>query len=424
VKIVHIVHQYPPEFRGGTEVCVQTLTAAQQARGDEPFIIAGSDERSPEGELRLEAVDHVPVCRVLRRPAENYSMDNRQPRVTAQVLELVAGEQPDVVHLHHTLNLSGDLGSALAAAGHVVVASLHDFTTVCARFFLCQPDGTSCAEAFPLPSDRCISCVLPDFPPGEEALAVELAARGDVAAAEAAAWSVALVPSQIVAQRWRSSGMVPEQRLVVLPHAVSLAGAIPGPARDRSDGRLQLVTWGHLAPAKGVLDLLEALRLAADTRLSLLILGAPIDADFAELLINAAEGLDVSFAGAYGPGELPLIVDRVDLAVFPSRAEETFGLVVAEARALGLPVITSDRGALPEGLGGAGTTVPAADPQALADLLRELLDDGERLERWRRQARTDLADPAAHADKVAALYAQALSHPAPSSRTSHPGDGP
>jgi glycosyltransferase involved in cell wall biosynthesis len=408
VKIVHIVHQYPPEFRGGTEACVQSLTEAQRNRGDEPFIVAGSDERSALGELRLEAVDHVPVCRVLRRHGENYSMDNRLPRVTAQVLELVAGEQPDVVHLHHTLNLSGDLAAALTAAGHCVVASLHDFTTVCARFFLTRPDGSSCAESFPLPSDRCLACVLPDFPGGEEALAVELAARKQVAQREAESWALAVVPSEIVAKRWRASGLVPDERLVVLPHAVALASSDPKPPRDRSDGRLHLVTWGHLAPAKGVLDLLAALRLAADPRLSLLILGAPIDADYAELLLDAAEGLDVSFAGAYQPGDLPLIVDRVDLAVFPSRAEETFGLVVAEARALGLPVITSDRGALPESLGAAGITVPAADSPALAQLLRELADDGSRLAEWRRRARSDLHDPASHAEKMAARYAQAL----------------
>lgn len=412
MKVVHIVHQYPPEFRGGTEVCVQNLTAAQAARGDEPFIIAGSDERSEQGELRLEAVDHVPVCRVLRRPGENYSMDNRQPRVAAQVLELVAAEQPDVVHLHHTLNLSGDLAHVLASAGHCVVAGLHDFTTVCARFFLCRPDGSSCADAFPLPADRCLPCVLPDFPGGEAALAVELDARRQVARAEAAAWSLAVVPSQIVARRWRSSGLLADERLAVLPHAVPLAGAAPPAARERSDGRLRLASWGHLAPAKGVLDLLQALRLAADPRLSLLVLGAPVDADYAEQLIDAAEGLDVSFAGAYGPGELPLIAERVDLAVFPSRAEETFGLVVAEARALGLPVITSDRGALPEGLGPAGTTVPAAEPAALARLLVELADDGSRLQRWRGASRSDLVDPAAHATQLAALYGRALAKPA------------
>lgn len=412
MKVVHVVHQYPPEFRGGTEVCVQVLTAAQRARGDDPFIVAGSDERSDQGELRLEAVDHVPVCRVLRRPGENYSMDPRLPRVAEQVLELVNGERPDVVHLHHTLNLSGDLAHQLTAAGHTVVASLHDFTTVCARFFLCRPDGSSCADAFPLPSERCFECVLPDFPAGPDVLATELAARTEVAAAEAAAWSLAIVPAEVVAERWRRSGLVDEDRLVVLPHAVALTADQPPAPRNRSDGRLQLVTWGHLAPAKGVLDLLAALKLAADPRLSLMVLGAPVDADFGEQLLDAAEGLDVSFAGAYIAGELPLVAGRADLAVFPSRAEETFGLVVAEARALGLPVVTSDRGALPEGVGAAGTTVPAAEPQALAQLLVELADDDARLAGWRDAARNDLRDPASHADEMAELYIRALKRPA------------
>lgn len=414
MKIVHVVHQYPPEFRGGTEACLQTLAAAQLARGDTPFVVAGSDERSEQGELRLEAVDDVPVCRVLRRPGENYSMDHRQPRVAEQVVELVSAERPDLVHLHHTLNLSGDLAHRLSAAGHTVVASLHDYTTVCARFFLCRPDGSSCAEAFPLPSDRCHECVLPDFPAGAEALSVELAARSAVAAAEASAWSLAVVPAEVVAERWRRSGLVDPDRLVVLPHAVPLTSEQPPAARDRSDGRLNLVTWGHLAPAKGVLDLIAALRLAADERLSLMVLGAPVDAEFAEQLLDAAEGLNVSFVGAYISEELRLVAGRVDLAVFPSRAEETFGLVVAEARALGLPVVTSDRGALPERVGAAGTTVPAAEPEALAELLLNLAEDGARLARWRRAARSDLQDAAGHADQMAGLYARALGSPAAS----------
>lgn len=39
---------------------------------------------------------------------------------------------------------------------------------------------------------------------------------------------------------------------------------------------------------------------------------------------------------------------RVDLAVFPSRVTESFGLVVAEAMASGVPFVISDAGALPE----------------------------------------------------------------------------
>lgn len=408
MKILHVVHQYPPEFRGGTEACVQTLTAAQRALGHAPFIVAGSDQRSERGELRLEAVDHVPVCRVLRRPGENYSMDHRLPRVAEQVTALIVNERPHVVHLHHTLNLSGDLGARLAAAGQAVVATLHDFTTVCARFFLVRPDGESCAGHFPLPSERCQACVLPDFPAGAEALQVERLARAATAAAEAAAWRVAIAPSSAVEQRWLESGLVPRDRLVCLPHAAALAGVRPPTPRVRADGRLVLATWGHLAPAKGVLDLLAALRLAGDPRLALVVLGEPVDADHAEALIDAAEGLDVTFGGRYEGADLPELAARVDLAVFPSRAEETFGLVVAEARALGLPVIASDRGALPEGVGDAGTVVPAADPVALAAALRRAADEPVTLERWRAAARAELLSPAEHARRVQQVYAQAL----------------
>jgi glycosyltransferase involved in cell wall biosynthesis len=406
VKVVHVVHQYPPEFRGGTEACVQTLTAAQRARGDVPFVVAGSDERHPEGELRLEAVDHVPVCRVLRMPGENYSMDHRLPRVGEQVADLIAREKPGVVHLHHTLNLSGDLAARLAAAGLPVVVTLHDFTTVCARFFLVRPDGESCAGHFPLPSARCDACVLPDFPAGEEALRIEREARAATAAAEAAAWGAAIAPSTIVRDRWLASGLVDAGKLQLIPHAPALGTAPPPEPRLRADGRLVCATWGHLAEAKGVLDLLAALRHAGDPRLALVVLGEPIDADFAEKLIDAAEGLDVTFGGRYETKDLRELAARVDLAVFPSRAEETFGLVVAEAHALGLPVITSDRGALPEGVGEAGMTVPAADPAALAAALRRAADEPRTLEAWRSASRRDVADPATHAERVAAVYAR------------------
>jgi glycosyltransferase involved in cell wall biosynthesis len=415
LKIVHVVHQFPPEFRGGTEACVQTLAGAQRARGDEPSVIAGSNERSdaragdPEVEVREETVDGLPVQRVLRRTGENYSMDYRLPRVADQVCALVARAAPDIVHLHHTLNLSADLAARLTAAGHTVVATLHDFTQVCARFFLVRPDGESCERSFPLPSQRCVECVLPDFPGGREALQHEAHARAQTAAGEAAALALAIVPRESVRAIWLRSGLFRPERLVTLPHAVGLATLPPPPARDRADGRLVLCTWGHLAPAKGLLDLLAAMHLVRDERLSLLVLGAPVDAEHAEALLDAAEGLDVTFRGRFTEADLPGLRAEADLAVFPSRAEETFGLVVAEARALGFPVIASDRGALPEGVGAAGAVVPAADSRTLAHLFAALLRDGSPLREWAAAARADQATPAEHADAVAALYTRALS---------------
>lgn len=410
MRVVHLVHSYPPEFRGGTEACVETLAAAQLARGDEPLVIAGSDVRSDGGGVSADVlrgeVGMVPVWRVRRRQAENYSVDARLPRIAGLVLRLLEEAAPAVVHLHHTLNLSADLASRVAEAGYPVVATLHDFTLVCARFFLARPDGESCAGHFPLPSRRCFDCVLPDFPGGAEQLEHELRDKTALAPREAAAMSTALVPSRLVAERWRRSGLFRDEQLELLPHAPGMAG----PARPHRPeaGRLRLATWGHLAPAKGVHDLLLALRELPAERVSLRVFGAATDEAHERQLTAAAEGLDVRFHGAYEAEDIRAAAPDVDLAVFPSRAEETFGLVVAEARALGLPVVTSDRGALPEGVGAAGTTVPAAAPAELARLLQQLLADPTRLLSWRAASAQQLLDPAAHADRVDSVYQRAL----------------
>jgi glycosyltransferase involved in cell wall biosynthesis len=67
---------------------------------------------------------------------------------------------------------------------------------------------------------------------------------------------------------------------------------------------------------------------------------------------------------------------RSEVAVVPS-VYEGFGLPAAEAMACGVPVVSSDGGALPEVVGreGDGIVVPAKDSRALAAAIQQLLDD-------------------------------------------------
>ncbi|MBI5435354.1 MAG: alpha-(1-2)-phosphatidylinositol mannosyltransferase, partial [Planctomycetes bacterium] len=60
-------------------------------------------------------------------------------------------------------------------------------------------------------------------------------------------------------------------------------------------------------------------------------------------------------------------------AAFPSRLAESYGLVVDESLALGLPTWVSDRGALGERLGAAGRILPAEDVAAWTDAFESLL---------------------------------------------------
>lgn len=98
------------------------------------------------------------------------------------------------------------------------------------------------------------------------------------------------------------------------------------------------------------------------------------------------------------------------MLVLPS-FDEGFGLPVAEAMGMGVPVIVSRRGSLPELAGDAGLTVDPDDPEGLAAAMRRVLSDAA-LRRRMIEAGLERArafDPAAAARGVLAAYRAALS---------------
>jgi glycosyltransferase involved in cell wall biosynthesis len=100
----------------------------------------------------------------------------------------------------------------------------------------------------------------------------------------------------------------------------------------------------------------------------------------------------VCFPGPRTGADLDRSYAAADLLVLASRAE-TYGMVVSEALAHGLPVVAAAVGGLPEALGhGAhgirpGLLVPPDDPVALGAALRAWLGDAELRARLRRAAR-------------------------------------
>jgi glycosyltransferase involved in cell wall biosynthesis len=80
---------------------------------------------------------------------------------------------------------------------------------------------------------------------------------------------------------------------------------------------------------------------------------------------------------ASGPEEIARLYARATCAVVPS-LYEGFGLPAVEAMACGVPVITTDGGALPEVVGEAGVVVPAGDAASLQQAMAGLLVDPQR----------------------------------------------
>ncbi len=87
-------------------------------------------------------------------------------------------------------------------------------------------------------------------------------------------------------------------------------------------------------------------------RAILTIYGArtPWTQDYYDRLKEQASGLEVDFRGPYQREDLPEVLREQDVVVLPAIWPETFSIVIREANLLGLPVIASRIGAIPEAI--------------------------------------------------------------------------
>lgn len=138
--------------------------------------------------------------------------------------------------------------------------------------------------------------------------------------------------------------------------------------------------------------------------------------DLRRRVLNGGLGDRVSFPGPRTASQLDRSYAAADLMVLASRAE-TYGMVVTEALAHGLPVVATEVGGLAEALGyGAdgtrpGLLVPPDDPGTLAAALQAWLGDAElrgRLRRAAHERRMSLGRWSTTASVLAGVLAGAL----------------
>ncbi|MGH2902828.1 MAG: glycosyltransferase family 4 protein [Solirubrobacteraceae bacterium] len=172
-------------------------------------------------------------------------------------------------------------------------------------------------------------------------------------------------------------------RVHVIPHGAfaHLAGARPSTGTRSSAAasapppfqtdKPVVLCFGLMRPYKGIDVLLEAWRGIEDAELW--IAGMP-RMDITDL--REAAPSNVRFAERFiTDAELPAYFQRADLVVLPYREIDQSG-VLFTALAFGKPLLLSDVGGFPEVAStGAARSVPAGDPAALREALRELLGD-------------------------------------------------
>jgi glycosyltransferase involved in cell wall biosynthesis len=215
-------------------------------------------------------------------------------------------------------------------------------------------------------------------------------------------------PTESIRRELIAHGFAPE-RLQVVGRGVDTMLFHPARRDDvwraeQGHGKsVQLLYVGRLSREKNLETLATAFKRLLPTRpdISLTLVGeGPFRAELERLLAETP----VTFAGTLKGEALARAYASVDVFVFPSKTD-TFGRVVLEAQACGLPVIVSDQGGPKDAMrdGVTGIVVSALDEERLAAAIDALTDDPARMAAFSAAARA-YAGERTHASSFQAFW--------------------
>ncbi|HZX31373.1 MAG TPA: glycosyltransferase family 4 protein, partial [Rhodocyclaceae bacterium] len=197
---------------------------------------------------------------------------------------------------------------------------------------------------------------------------------------EALAADWVLAPSKLVRDGLIANG-VPMERIAMLHYGVDVERFHPSVGR-RKEGPFRVLYVGRLSRPKGVRYLLQAFSELALDNAELLMVGTVTDA---EDILERYRGV-FRHVSQVPSREIQAWFQTADIFVFPSLLEG-MPLVVLEAMATGLPVITTENAASVVRDGIDGYVVPIRDVETLKDKIRALYLDRGLREQMGRQAR-------------------------------------
>ncbi len=195
----------------------------------------------------------------------------------------------------------------------------------------------------------------------------EFRARFTAQARQAAARADAIIAvSQFTRSQVVSLLGVPASKVHVVHHGIR---QLPLPSRERQP---VILSVGAIQKRKNIARLVEAFE-TIDPEWTLLFAGA-CGYGSAEILarIEASPARErIRVSGYLSPEDLAECYATAAIFAFPS-LDEGFGMPILEAMAAGVPVLTSNRSALPEVAGDAALLVDPENVADLSDTLREL----------------------------------------------------
>ena len=357
MHILKIIHGYPPLYNAGSEVYSKSIVKELSKNHKVSVFTREENIYAPDFQIRKEIVSENTGLYFINNPQGKDGYRHKAIDETFQ--ELVLKLKPDVAHIGHLNHLSTGIVDVLKKHHIPIIFTLHDFWLMCPRGqFLTRSIGQEDNHQLCDKQDhsKCASdCYRVYFSGKEKEEKVDLEnwsgwteRRMQETKEIVGKVDLFIAPAKYLMNRFITDFDIPKPKIQYLDYGFDTSYLKP--TTDKNEN--ELFTFGYIGthiPAKGINLLIEAFKKLKHPA-KLLIYGRENGQSTQALKRLASSSRnEIEFLPEYKNEDIVTdVFSKIDCIVVPSIWAENSPLVIHEAQACHIPVITADYGGMKE----------------------------------------------------------------------------
>jgi glycosyltransferase involved in cell wall biosynthesis len=332
MKVLKVIHGFPPDYMAGSEVYSYHLVK-ELINQDINVTVFTRVENEFDDNYKIyeESYENINIVRV-NKPKRDYLFtdkyyDEDMDRIFEDYLKNI---MPDIVHMGHLSHLSTNFIKIVKKYKIPIVYTIHDFWLYCVKGQLINKKGEICSG----PSiDKCFNCS--NYVVNEKEVELIIKHMNE---------SINMIdkfisPSITLKDFFVKQGIC-EEKIAYLKYGFNTEKIKYNRKVFSNEMKINFGFMGRVIPTKGIKVLVDCFKNLENETLSIYG-GIGVQKRFLETE-------NIKFKGSYNNNNINEVLNDIDVLIVPSIWLENAPLVIQEAFLAGIPVITSNLGGMSE----------------------------------------------------------------------------
>ena len=332
MKILKVIHGFPPDYMAGSEVYSYHLVKELINQNIDTFVFTRVENEFDDNyKIYNEKFEDIQIQRV-NKPKRDYLYEDKfyDDKIDEIFKEYLANIKPDIVHFGHLSHLSTSLIKIVKEFNIPIVYTIHDFWLYCVKGQMINQDGVICENPSVENCTQCSNYVVDSK---------QVKESQDHMKEMIDLIDIFISPSHTLKDFFINQG-IDKNKIQYLKYGFNTKKIIYNKKTFTKNSKINFGFMGRVIPTKGIKILVDTFKKLPNEQLSI----------YGNIGIQKRflETKNIIFKGAYDNNNINEVLNDIDVLIVPSIWYENAPLVIQEAFLAGIPVITSDIGGMAE----------------------------------------------------------------------------